>query len=89
MRVVVAPLLERHPIFNSRDTEEARAFLHEKEIADLRSGLDAPISGRWGGLSSGIWLPPAERGARALRCWVRRASKQVTDGEKAVIISRN
>ena len=29
----VAPLLERHPIFNSRDTEEAHAFLHAKEFA--------------------------------------------------------
>ena len=32
MHVAVAPLLERHPIFSSRDAEEARAFLHAKEF---------------------------------------------------------
>lgn len=32
MHVTVAPLLERHPIFNSRDADEARAFLHAKEF---------------------------------------------------------
>ena len=32
MHVAVAPLLERHPIFSSRDAEEARAFLHTKEF---------------------------------------------------------
>jgi len=32
MRVAVSPLLERHPIFSSRSSEEARAFLQVKEF---------------------------------------------------------
>ena len=62
MRGGKAPIIERHPIFNSRDTEEARAFLHATEFADFRSGLDAPISGRWGGLSSVIMAAACRAG---------------------------
>jgi AraC-like DNA-binding protein len=50
MNVVVPPLLERHPIFSSRNAEEARAYLQAKEF-DLEvaprgaQNLDVRING--------------------------------------------
>ena len=42
MRDVPCAAPDRHPIFNSRDMEEARAFLHAKEFANSLAYLPRP-----------------------------------------------
>jgi AraC-like DNA-binding protein len=55
MHIGAKPLLEHHPVFHSRNVEEARAFLHSKDFQ--LDGIDPRQVGEFDARINGVYLP--------------------------------